>query len=62
MHSEFLEAFKKREGTPAVIKLVFTEMLGDGTKEWEMNFDPVATEKASEISGQPLPRSFLPRH
>jgi len=31
--------------------LVFIEMLGDGTKEWEMNFDPVATEKMAEIYG-----------
>ena len=37
-------------------------MLGDGTKEWEMRFDPVATEKMSEIYGEELPESFLKRH
>lgn len=37
-------------------------MLGDGTKEWKLNFDPVATEKMNKIYGTPMPDSFLPRH
>ena len=61
-HAWFREAWKERAGTPRVARLIFTEMLGDGTKEWKMNFDPRATEKMSEIYGSPLPASFVARH
>ena len=61
-HVKFREAWEERRGGRAVTRLIFREMLGDGTKEWKMNFDPRATEKMSQIYGSPLPASFLARH
>ena len=57
-HIEFRKCLAKRRENNGIIRLIFKEAFGENTKEWQMAFDPVNTEKRCERYNRPLPESY----
>ena len=57
-HLAFYKALRKRAGT-GMINFCHKEIFNETSKEWQMAFDPVNTEKRCARYNRPLPESFL---